>query len=170
MKRYTIKKGEHYSEPRHFGLYWGQKKVSFKFNFNNNCYYSITGDRELLDINKLCGFSFLYHMKNSIRVGWRPNPTLLNQIDLFFFFHQNGIFTFQYFTTVKCDTEYRIDIDNHFRNHAVSFTLKTSDGSPIIASTENYDYPAIRLGYALNYFFGGTLGAIHDMSAEIERV
>lgn len=170
MKKYTIKKGQHYSKPRRFGLYLNQKKVSFKFIFDNSCFFSIGSNIEYLDVNKLVGFSFLHHMDNSMRVGWRPNPTLLNQIDLFFFFHQEGKISFKYFTTVKCDTVYQIDIENDFKNNAVFFTLKGEDGFVIIRQSGKYVYPLIRLGYTLNYYFGGTLSSPQDMSAEIERV
>jgi hypothetical protein len=108
-------------------------------------------------------------MKNSIRVGWRPSTTL-NQIDLFFFLHQNGIFTFQYFTTIKCESTYQIDMENHFKDGMVSLTLKGEDGFVIIKSTQGYIYPHFRLGYMLSYYFGGTLPAPNDMQIEMERV
>src|SRR3990167_2356584 len=163
MTKYTIKKGEHYSKPRYFGLYLNQKIVSFKFNFDESCFYSIADNVEYLDINKGFGFSFAYHMTSSIRVGWRPSATLLNQIDLFFFFHQDEKFTFEYFTTVRCGQNYQIDILNNFYANNVSFTLIGDDGFMILKSTTRYMYPSFRLGYILNFYFGGTLPAVQDM-------
>lgn len=97
MERYKILEGEHRSG-WYLRPFINRTVMHGEFQFNEDCLYS----RDLSDqINKLCGFCFLHHHFQSIRIGWRPNRMDTDKpeerrtgrylIELFMYYYSNGV-------------------------------------------------------------------------------
>jgi len=91
MSEYLIKKGNH-SSGLHFGVHFGLTEQKYKVRFSKECIY--TPDWEN-DWNKLCGWSYGLHHKNSVRVCWRPEvfqPTkeITGRIELCIYTYREG--------------------------------------------------------------------------------
>ena len=151
---YTIKAGKHYS-----GMFR-------KFKFSSNCVYNLNGIDQY-DINKLFGWSQLYHEDNSCRIGWSWNLTS-NSMDVYSYCHVDKKIVSQKLCTCKLDTWYigQIWLDkNQYYFRILDADNNNILGYDIIPS----DYK-VNLGYTLKPFFGGTLVAPHEMNITLENV
>lgn len=159
MKIYTIRELSHYAFhlPR---LYVGAKKTMLcKFRIFTQCWYEKRGN---YDINKLCGWSFGNHHKNSIRVGWRPADIPWN-IDLFFYYYQEGKCGWDYFTTIKCNSLHVLNISLNEAEESVDFLIAGGVRTKIHAKIKQKKY-----GYYLFPYFGGTRTAPKEMYIELK--
>lgn len=167
MKEYIIRKGKH-SSGIHFSPHSGIDRLEFDFRFGNSCLYD---SREPFDhINKLYGFSYLRHHRNSIRVGWRPSRDNVMEIDLFFYLYNNGQRIIQQFATVEVLQDYNIIIEVPHLYQLVSFRLREADSSLTLASSSlRFDAPACKWGYRLFPYFGGSAVSPQDMRIWVQE-
>lgn len=162
MKKYTIKKGRHYSNhlPR---LTYDRRIIEAKVKFSSECWFPLREPDDYA-VNKLLGWSFGYHHKDSLRIGWRPSGGE-GYIDLFFYIYRYGQRYERYFTTVACDTEYDLTLAIGSRG-----SISASVGTSVVIMGGHYflenDMP--KLGYILFPYFGGKKTAPHNMSIELE--
>ena len=108
--KYFILKNNHYSLPPHGCIHFGATEQKIQFRFDKNCIYQVDEKNDFT--NKLFGWSYGMHHKNSIRVGWRPafDAETSKKIDLFFYSYNNGIRKIEYFHSVYAMVDYNITI------------------------------------------------------------
>ncbi|MEK6879230.1 MAG: hypothetical protein AABY22_06450 [Nanoarchaeota archaeon] len=162
--QYLVKKGHHYSNhgiKYHFGI----TRKKFGFLFSPSCLYSILSPKKNTSINKLFGWSYGHHHRNSVRVGWRPDTN--GKIDLFFYLYNNGKNFTKYFETIEVSEEYEINITVSM--YFVLFELYKANNplENIKKDTHGFIRPWFRWGYYLWFYFGGKLPAPQDMTAYI---
>lgn len=88
--KYTIPKGEHYSQPRRFGLHFGRTKQTWLVRFDESCLYE--SDFDYYQWNKGAGWIYgLFSDENSIRWCWRPKPENQKVIEVGVYVHRLGI-------------------------------------------------------------------------------
>jgi hypothetical protein len=177
MKKFFIKKGHHWSG-FHFGLYFGKKKVSYRFRFSDQCYYPII-DSDDYDINKLFGFAYWTlrklppHHYNSIRIGWRPARNRINKIDLFLYLYNKGERIMILFPMVDTGKDYIMEINTggELTNSDKSITFKLKDDNEQLIHYQSCDFvfPKFRWGYNLFFYFGGNKTAPHDLWAWVGK-
>jgi hypothetical protein len=141
MKKYTIKKGKHYSLnfPK---LFWNKEKMKITFKFDSSAIYNIPGD-DMKDWNKLFGFSRGLHHKNSVRLAWRWNNEI-SKIEITEYYYTNGVRKYN-------DTPLLSINPNETHNLEIEIENKNS----------------CKLGYALFPFFGGNVPAPHDVTIQV---
>src|SRR5438552_4118608 len=135
MKKYLTKKNNNYSchlPCIHFGI----KKLQFRFKFDGNCLYPIV-DTDDDDLNKLFGWSFGYHHKNSIRIAWRPDEKDNTKIQVHSYMYNEGKRTMNYIFSVDVDKWYVMDIEI-LLCCKVSFTLLDDNEYLLARTTENF--------------------------------
>lgn len=159
---YKIKKGNHYSLhlPK---LHLGKTNLKVKFRFLDGCWFPLKVKDDYA-VNKLCGWSYGWHHKNSIRCGWTPNKEQ-DKIDLFFYIYSNGERHIHSFCTIDIRTEYSLEIDLII--NLLSFSIR-SDSSPSTILSYYYEKPKSKLGYMLFPYIGGNLPAHTDTKISIE--
>lgn len=176
VRKFTIKKGSHYSKPPSIRVHFGITKIKFRFKFDKDCYYHLDDasiDPDDHDINKLYGFSFLYHHWESIRIGWLPSIKFKDMIELYRYIYNHGrrIPDYTPMATIKTEVWYEATIELNTLLNTVLFVIKESDsGLGICTSSTSYDAPKIRWGYKLDFHFGGDYVAPNDMCAYIEEL
>ena len=162
---YTIKKGNHYS--RHWPkLHTGKTRMKIRFAFLKGCWWPTVKPDDAA-INKLAGWSFGLHHKNSIRVGWAPSLTK-NKIDLYFYLYHNGSRHTRLFATVDCRVyhDLKIEIDGPHMNGLLSFSMRSEEGVTTLASC-SYRMPKFKYGYILFPYVGGKLTARADANIDL---
>lgn len=165
MRPYIIRKGRH--RCRHgMRLYYGKVHGKYLFNFDKTCLYEKRNEDDS-DLNKLLGWSYGWHQKNSIRIGWR---SLAGKIELFFYMYNNGHRLLGKLTEVKADRWYKIKIEVLEEYNCVAFTLRTADGGLICKTSETFVIPRFVMGYKLYPYFGGNNMAPRDMKIKLEEV
>lgn len=172
IKKFTIKKGNHYSTPPHIRFHFGITKLKFKFRFSKDCLYPINNTDDL-DINKLYGFSHAWHHKNSLRLGWIPSPTQTGRIELYKYCYNYGKRIPDYLPIAVVDAESwyeaSISIDEVFG--LVTFIISDPERNLTLAiSSSMYRCPQFKWGYMLKPYFGGDHVAPHDMSISIQQI
>jgi hypothetical protein len=132
------------------------------FKFTESALYHF-GDQDQHDVNKLFGFSFGLHHKNSVRFGWRPNNDL-TKIEIVGYEYVNKIrvptipiwdveidkwyqYELRYISGVFGKIEYFITDGNDYRGTIHPITLPKD----------------FYLGYKLYLYFGGNKKAPHDI-------
>lgn len=162
-KMYTIRKGKH-SSGIHLSLFF-KKPMSkrFKVVFDENCLVAV-GGQDYYDINKLFGFAFGRHHRNSLRVGWRTTGEL---IDLYYYGYKKGVReSFEIKTGIIPGKEYDIDIDYIIDSYRISVT--DDEGMRVISYVE-FKVPFFLLGYKLFPYFGGNQPAPVTMKIKIKH-
>lgn len=153
---YEIKKGQHYSN--HFPkIHFGKTRLKAELVFGAGCWFPLNVPDDYA-INKLTGISHGYHHRNSVRVGWRPNPEI-NRIDLFFYAYSGGKRTEQYFATVDMSGRYQLIMD--LKNDLAEFSLR-QHGATVAMGSIYYKMPWFKWGYCLFPYVGGNLPARTD--------
>lgn len=152
MKTYTIKKGSHYSW--HIPKFWIGKKnsISMEFRFYEECWFPMR-DRDDYAINKLCGWSYGFHHRNSIRVGWTPSDTRKSWIDLYAYYYKNGERGQAFIGTVECGTFNKVQIEYDIKFNTVSCSLRRTISEETI--TFYAEVNPTWWGVFLFPFFGG---------------
>ena len=156
---YTIKKCHHRStyayQPTKSDL------IRFKAVFNASAIYTTKDPLNQPDINKLYGVSDCgcNHMDYSIRFGWR---WLDDSLEIHWFRHSNGDFTFNKITTAIIDQsqEYSIEIQENQYILCVDNICDTVArvGCSSLDFKKYYLYP----------YFGGDEKAPHDITIKIK--
>jgi hypothetical protein len=132
------------------------------FRFTESAIYHFN-DEDQYDVNKLFGFSFGWHHKNSVRFGWRPNGDL-TKIE---------IVGYEYINKLRVPT---IPICDVKLNEWYKYQLKYRGGTfgqieySVTDGEKQFDtvHPItlkkkINLGYRLYLYFGGNKKAPHDI-------
>jgi len=169
FKVHTIKEGKHRANKPRLRLYWNKKRMAYDVLFTNSCLYETKDPKNQKDINKLFGFSFGLHHKNSVRFGWRDNG--VGKIDLMAYIYRNGKRINEwdesiYIETVDVNTPYRMEISVGGGN----FMFTVLRDSKIVGATIIKHGKLFPIGYHLNPYFGGDEKAPHDMDIELYRI
>lgn len=82
---HIIPKGWHKSLPFTVGLHYGKTQETKEVTFDSSCLYKPLDWEN--DYNKLFGWSYGFHHRNSVRVGWRSSE---NSIELILYIYENG--------------------------------------------------------------------------------
>jgi hypothetical protein len=160
---FKVFKGNHKFSPRLIRFFFGNK-VKRKVLFTNNCLYNINESQ--LNINKLFGFSLLYHHWESARFGWRAMD---GKIELLAYIYNNRkrINEWDYdilLARVDIDTLYNLSLE--IKNNNYQFKIFDEFGQLISIR----EYPCksnMKFGYLLNPYFGGKVSAPHDMEIQM---
>lgn len=159
---YLIKKGKHSASGLHFGFHCNKKIYDRKVIFSKECWWDKPRNNDDYDINKLCGFSYGFHKKNSLRIGWVPDFKNKNEIILFGYWYNNSSqHFFKYITSIPVETEFDIEIVCG-KEKAYFKTNKT------IVSID-FKKPKCKFGYNLFPFFGGNNTSPNDMYIKITK-
>lgn len=163
MKEYLIKKGNHYASGLHFGVHFGLTEQKYKVRFSKECLY--TPDWEN-DWNKLCGWSYGLHHKNSIRAVWRPeviDNQVTGKIELGLYLYENGI-------RVICSVTKTVNVEEDF-----TLALKYYDYefARLFVNEEGFGISVTfkpSWGYRLYPYIGGDNVAVQDTKIYLERL
>lgn len=157
-KTYTIKKGRHYSKPFFkFKLRLCRTKKMFYAIFSDECWWDKPRNKDDYDINKLCGFSFGYHRKNSIRIGWIPDFKKKNEIKIYaYWYNGSNKHQSQYLCNVQIGRMVPIKL-SVFKGKAI-FQV---DAHYIFRT--NFKLKKMWPGYYLYPYFGGNNTSPHEM-------
>ena len=160
MATVTIKKGSNHSSGLSLGgLHSGRTSMSFNVKFDSNCLVLPGRDDCDGDTNKLFGFSYGLHQKNSIRVGWRP---VNGRIRLVAYMYENGKLTMKGFGWANVNEFCSISIKHDPDIGRVIFDADNQ----IYATYWNGCAPSI--GYNLKPYYGGNCPAPVDMTIVME--
>lgn len=170
MTEYLIKKGNHYASGLHFGVHFGITEQKYKVKFSKECLY--TPDWEN-DWNKLCGWSYGLHHKNSIRVCWRPSnqeikgpltPNSPYDIELCIYVYENETRSTSYSSIyVPVEEVFTLDI-SYINNYIKAVVNNITPGINIKYSTK----PS--WGYRLFPYVGGDNVAVQDTRIYLKRL
>lgn len=113
----TYIKGRHSKKFKIPWLYWKPTRLYVYVTFNETAKYKIEENRNILDWNKLIGFSRGNHMDNSIRLAWRWNP-YLNAVETAEYRHIDGKIEYKNLGTVELNKEYAYLLIMHKGNYS----------------------------------------------------
>lgn len=136
--------------------------VTRYFKFTESAIYFIE-DEDQYDVNKLFGFSFGWHHRDSVRFGWRPNKTL-DKIEIVGYEYIDKLrvptipicdvdlnkwykYELKYKAGVDCQIEY--DVTNGITHYGTIHPIKLKK--------------KWNLGYKLFLYFGGNKKAPRDI-------
>lgn len=167
MKTYTIKSQKHYSSSG-FGLgfvpYLFKKRMAKSFKFDASCIYDLKSVDQY-DINKLFGWSQLYHETNSARLGWTWNLKK-KKMEIHAYCHVNKERKTQWLCDVDVDTWYVGEI--WLENMCYYFRVLNENKTDILGYTHiEYDF-CLNIGYSLKPYFGGNQVAPQQMKIYIQ--
>jgi len=162
VRRFTIKKGEHYSTPKLVEMQQSRSLV-FEARFDESATYDF-GDLALQsNKNKLMGFSDCnsMHHENSARFGWQ---WMNNQLEIYAYCYVNGQRLEQFLGVVNLYefTRYEIELtDAHY-------IFRLNHGEPVAIARGNTCTTGAY--YRLWPYFGGHIPAPHDVSIDIKMI
>lgn len=173
--KYSIRKGGRYAWPPSVLFHKGKTSDNFQVEFSKESAVDIPEDLEN-DWSKLRGWSYGYHMRNSIRVGWRPSDLHRGCIDLSLFKHDDWVkVSTEEFITVAidkpiiCKIRYNPSIE-HFTLHVTYY----QPGLPYrVGKHLSIPFPIThinRIGYILKFHYGGTYASVGNISAKFKRL
>lgn len=132
------------------------------FKFTETAIYHFYDDDQH-DVNKLFGFSFGWHHKNSVRFGWRPTDDL-TKIEIVGYEYINKL---RVSTIPICDVElnkwykyelkYKGGVFGQIEYHVTDGEKQFGTIHPIVLRNK------FNLGYRLFLYFGGNKKAPHDI-------
>lgn len=112
------------------------------------------------DTNKLIGLSdSYYHMKNSIRIGWRWN-TEYNKIEIRWLLHNNYNISSGFITFIESNVEY----DYCIKINKSDYTIFINNNIVVIPRNNNWFLPR----YVLYPYFGGNTKAPKEFNFKIK--
>lgn len=173
MSNYLIKKGNHYASGLHFGVHFGITEQKYKVRFSKECLYQPLDWEN--DYNKLCGWSYGMHHKNSIRVCWRPlfgsesNNRVISDvamIELCVYVYENGVRKISEKTLVVNAEQY---YEFHLKYDTSINTLLLNFPQLGNGISMNYNTKPT-CGYRLYPFFGGNLPSSKDMNIKLDKL
>lgn len=174
MKRATVPANMHYSlNFMNFKPYFLKKendflKAFYKIQFTIESTYII--DKDQSDINKLFGFSYGMHHKQSDRIGWRYNPDS-DDISLFLYTYENGVRCKCFLTNVKLYEYYYILLDVDIKDKYRYVYIKISNTNRDIKYENLFNLKHIPKcwGYTLGLYFGGNRTVEYPIRINIEK-
>lgn len=169
MEEWVIHKGLHSSLSNFWLRFFpriGHKPVTYRFMFLKDDWYPFK-DPDDLDINKLAGFSYGWHHKNSVRIGWTPMFSVEGMFTLYFYIYNNGERITKTFANISSGTEYELEISLH--NNKVVFDMKQEKSLQSVKADENFTLPKTKIGYFLWFYFGGNKRAPKKMTVYLKK-
>lgn len=138
-----------------------EREMRARVTFHKDCEYYLN-EQDQHDINKLFGYSFGHHHKNSLRIGWRYDRDR-KQIEVVSYIYIDGVRqTERHLAWCEFEETYDMYIEN----------------SEDYANMLVYNFTGIcvpfksRLGvsYPLSLYFGGNNTAPHDMHIDLKII
>lgn len=169
MKKYLIKKGNHYASMPIFekigAVSWKTKKHSVRFRFNNSCYWAPPRNNDDNDLNKLTGIGFgINHHNNSVRLAWVPDFYVAGSIKIYGYTYDKKKtgekHTSLYITSVPVGQVHSAQIESRGNKYII-----TVNDSKVEMENSN---PDPNICFRLFPYFGGTNTSPKDISIEIE--
>jgi hypothetical protein len=135
--------------------------ISKYFMFTNSSLYFFN-DEDQHDVNKLFGFSFGWHHKDSVRFGWRPSEEPF-KMEIVGYEYINGL---RVPTIPICDVHigvwYRYELKYNGNLNQIEYYV--SDGEKQFGMVHPITLKKkLNLGYRLYLYFGGNKKAPHDI-------
>lgn len=157
---YKIKKGHHnnsnFTLPK---LFLGRREHEIEVMFDQTCVYDLH-DYNQHDINKLWGYSFGHHHRNSFRIGW--NYDLVHQmIKISAYWYNDLKRGYHPISYIRINETGKIRVVNDYKQ---GYIIVTDMSNPNLSHTIPFDFPFFKIGYYLDVWFGGDMVAPHDMS------
>ncbi len=162
---FEIEKGHNHSNRfvyKFFNYLNFNRFLDYSVVFNESCRYDLSNKEDILDVNKLFGYSIGFNPHiNSVRFGWNYNPKN-DKIDLFSYIYEGGARKFEFIKSVNFNHKYYLSIDKE-KDY---FSFHINDGIDIFGSKvkSNLDF---EIGFSLWPYFGGTSLAPHKISIEL---
>lgn len=159
MSTYKIKKGNHYSRIPVPHIHGGIRTYQAIAVFDSNCLYE-SNSKDSKDLNKLCGFTYGFIHKNSIRIAWLPTAT--GRIGLYLYLYNKGKRYIEYLDEVEVNKQLYINLTVTPEEVICKLSQK-------MISIER----GIKLNYNVNWgvlcypYFGGNDKAPKDMSIKL---
>jgi hypothetical protein len=162
---FEIEKGHKYSNRilyKFFNYLNFNSFISYSVIFHESCRYDLPNKEDMLDVNKLFGYSIGFNPHiNSVRFGWNYN-TRNDNIDLFSYVYEGGIMNFEFIKSVNFNTKYDLSIDKE----EDVFIFHVNDGVDVFGSKVSTNLK-FEIGFSLWPYFGGTSLAPHRISLEL---
>jgi hypothetical protein len=135
--------------------------ITKQFKFTDSALY-LFDDEDQHDVNKLFGFSFGWHYKNSVRFGWRPNNDL-SKMEIVGYEYLNKL---RIPTIPICEVElnkwYKYELKYNGLTNQIEYIINDDNEtfSTVHPITLKYKF---NLGYKLYLYFGGNKKAPHKI-------
>jgi hypothetical protein len=131
------------------------------FKFTETAIYLFT-DEDQYDVNKLFGFCFEWHHKNSFRFGWRPNKDL-SKIEIFGYEYINKVrVPIIPITNIQCNKWYKYTIKYNALLSQIEYIVTDGIEQHNIAHSITLKNKW-NWGYKLFLYFGGNKKAPYDI-------
>lgn len=168
-----IKKGNHYSYSYFFRRLFSFFNTSrcFDFELYKNCWFEKIEEDDY-DVNKLLGYSYGYHHHNSIRLGWVPAHKE-NEFELYLYRYEKGVRQINYLMNIGSNESYNVFFDEDFKKNRLVVSIKKSNdksSTQFLLRNFSHQYPKIRFGYSLWFYFGGNKTAPRNMACSIIKI
>lgn len=163
--KFIIKKGNHFSGFRVSPLL-GVNKMGRMVFFGASSEYDLNNPEQQESTNKLFGFSYGYHKKNSLRFGWRYN---LNErkIEVLPFIHDNG-------KMIIGPVLGKINPNEEISLKIIKEKKTAKFISEIEGNRSEYSYsefnPKCFIGYKLYPYFGGMSVSPHNIEIFMKKI
>lgn len=144
--------------------------LSYNVRFTESCKYDI-GPEDQLDVNKLFGIGYFpHHHVNSVRFGWRYNPSHPEQMEILAYWYEDRDRFINSMGFVDIGKGYKYEMwmvrDDDQTIHYMKVSNSFS-GSFYEEVTLNHKCD---IGYLLGLYFGGNQTAPHDMVIVMEKL
>ena len=166
-----IRKGTHspFRMPR---LLVEPKMLAYNVRFTESCKYTLPAEDQL-DVNKLFGIGYFpHHHRNSVRFGWRYNPSEPNKMEILSYWYDSGVRMMNSMGFVDIRKEYLYEMWMVRGGGNTLHHLKVSGGGK---SSAHYLHTEVMIGgerdmgYLLHLYFGGNRKAPHDMMVTMNK-
>lgn len=155
---YTVKKNKHRFSPLQIGLF---PRLERDVRFDFSCRYNVGKDQT--DTNKLFGVGYFPgHHRHSARFGWEYDP-VSDKILVSAYVYSLGERIDRPMALIPMGKQVRMTITPYEDGYA----FLIYDGVFTYHETVLCVRPAIKIGYRLGAYFGGTSAATHEMKIEI---
>jgi len=142
-------------------FYFKMKDLNIKVKFDKECLYTLPDQYD--QINKLFGFSFGHHHKNSARFGWRA---VGQKIEIHTYCYVNG--ERKYEKLIDCLPEEWVELDLDAFKTYYEFKAKNIDGERALKRVDKNPTGLLQwFTYKLFPYFGGKYPAPHSMGITI---
>lgn len=163
---YKIKQGRHRAYPLSLEIHTGKTREDYIVKFDESCLYEVLDWED--DTNKLAGWSYGIHTKNSIRVGWRPSRINKGRIELSLYIYDSGIRTMHTVGEVDVNKEYRIVLEVFHKLANLYVVGIIPEERSLFEQVEVSMIP--KWGYNLGCYFGGNMESPKDMKIWIKKL
>lgn len=161
-KEIYIKQGHHYSNEWVKPILWCkgyERNETRTYIFDESCRYLIGSDQS--DKNKLFGWSYGFHHKNSVRVSWWYSPDD-DRIVIGLYTYNDGEVSKKKLSNVEIGKPIELTLSTRV-DYTDLIVCELSDGNRKINSYI-YKNNLSRWGYTLTTYFGGNKTAPHKIT------